>query len=291
MNAPIKHSDNKPALTSASQLSADFGHIEKAIKIALEIAEQTPVVVEDDEDIGICREAVKGLMTEHKRAEALRVETKNPYLDAERVVDSFFNTLKKRLADMQASIEVRAKCYLDKKAAAERARREEEARIAREAERKRQEEAAAADRAAAEERRKAEQAARAAVLADAKEREALEREAARAQAAADAKEVESRAARQKEIDAAAAASQAQKVANEKPADMARTRVASGGMATLQQGFDFEIVDLNAVDFQVLRPHIAMADIEKAIRGYVKIHKDTKPLAGVKIFPTTRAHMR
>ncbi|MCC8967890.1 hypothetical protein H8A95_37675, partial [Bradyrhizobium sp. Pear76] len=87
------------------------------------------------------------------------------------------------------------------------------------------------------------------------------------------------------------ASQAQRAAEEKPADMARTRATSGGLATLAQSFDFEITELGAVDLEALRSHISRADLEKAIRAYVRIHKDTVPLRGVRVFPTTSAQFR
>ncbi|MBR0693611.1 hypothetical protein [Bradyrhizobium lablabi] len=295
MNAPVKTpavDDNRPKLITADQLSKDFDYLEAAVAAAIEVANKLPPVFEDEDDISAAREAVRGLHNEFKRAEAKREDTKAPYLDAGRVVDSWFKLLMKRINDAQAPIEASAKRYLDKKAEEERKRREEEARIAREAERKRQQEAAAAQRAADEERRKAEEARLAAQrAADEATRKAAEQAAAAAKAEADRKDAEARAARQKEIEAVAAATQAQRAADEKPADLARTRAASGGMATLAQSFDFEITELAAVDLEALRSHISRADIEKAIRAYVRIHKDTAPLTGVRIFPTTSAQFR
>jgi hypothetical protein len=284
--------DNREPLITADQLAKDFDYLETAVSTALNTAAELPAVFEDEEDISAAREAVRGLLNEIKRAEARREDTKAPYLDAGRIVDSYFSSLKKRCSDVQAQIEARAKRYLDKKAEDERRRREEEARIARKDERKRQEEAAAAQRAADEERRRAEEARLAAQReADAAKRKEAEEAAAAARAEADRKEAEARAARQKEIDAAATASQAQRAAEEKPADMARTRATSGGLATLAQSFDFEIASLADVDLEALRSHIGRADIEKAIRAYVRIHKDTVPLRGVRIFPTTSAQFR
>lgn len=293
MNAPIKTpkaGDNKPALITADQLAIDFAYLEQAIAKALAVAADAPSVIEDDDDIEACREAVKALMAEHKRAEALRVDVKAPYLDAERVVDSYFAALKKRLADCQAKIESAAKRYLDKKAVAERERREAEARAARDAERKAQEAREAAERAAAEERRKADDAARAAAKADADKRAEAERAAHAARAEAEAREAQAKAARQAELSAAATATQAERSADEKPADLARTRVGDG-MATLQQYWDFKIEAYADIDLEALRPYFAEADVEKAIRRYVAINKDSKPLRGVSIYPSTRAQMR
>ena len=290
--AVVPQGDNREPLITADQLAKDFDYLESAVATALSSAAQLPAVFEDEEDISAAREAVRGLLNEVKRAEARREDTKAPYLDAGRVVDSYFNSLKKRCADVQAQIEARAKRYLDKKAEDERKRREEEARVAREAERKRQEEAAAAQRAADEERRKAEEARLAAQReADESKRKQAEEAAAAARAEAERKESEARAARQKEVDAAAAASQAQRAAEEKPAELARTRAASGGLATLAQSFEFEITDLADLDLEALRSHLSRADLEKAIRAHVRIHKDTVPLRGVRIFPTTSAQFR
>jgi phage-related minor tail protein len=283
--------DNRPALVTADQLAVDYRHVEEGVTKALALAADTPPVIEDDDDLGACREAVKALMGEHKRAEALRVDNKAPYLDAERVIDSFFNALKKKCADAQAKIEAAAHRYLKKKEDAERARREEEARIAREAERKQNEEAQAAMRAAAEARRKADEAAMQAAQAERDKRERSEQEAREARAAAEKKEAEARAARQKEIEATAGAAQAQKSADAKPADLARTRVESGGIATLAQTWSFKIEAYAMVDLDALRPYFAEADVEKAIRRYVSFNKGDRPLKGVSIFPVTNAQMR
>ncbi|MCC8963718.1 hypothetical protein H8A95_15720, partial [Bradyrhizobium sp. Pear76] len=182
---PVQQSTNAEPLITADQLAKDFDYLETAVATALKVADDLPPVFEDEEDISAAREAVRGLMNEVKRAEARREDTKAPYLDAGRVVDSYFNLMKKRCADVQAQIEARAKRYLDRKAEEERRRREEEARVAREAERKRQEEAAAAQRAADEERRKAEEAR---LAAQREANDARRQEAEQAAAAARARQ-------------------------------------------------------------------------------------------------------
>lgn len=295
MKAPIRISiegDNRPKLVTTDQLSKDFDYLITATNAAIKKANELPHVFEDEEDMSLAREAVKFLQNEAKRIEAKREETKAPYLDAERVVQSWFKQLVKRIEDVQEVIDARGKKWLDRKAEQERKRREEEARLAREVERKRQEEAEVARRAAEEEQRKAQEALLVAQREadDAKRKIAAEvADAIIAQAAR--KESEARAARRKEIDAAAIANQAQRAAEVKPADLARTRSSSGGLATLAESFDFEILDLSAVDLEALRSYISRPDIEKAIRAYVRIHKDTSPLRGVRIFPTTNPQWR
>src|SRR5487761_1352592 len=106
---PAQQGDNREPLITADQLSKDFDYLETAVASALKVAGELPPVFEDEEDISAAREAVRGLLNEIKRAEARREDTKAPYLDAGRVVDSYFNTLKKRCADVQTQIESRAK--------------------------------------------------------------------------------------------------------------------------------------------------------------------------------------
>ncbi len=280
--------DNRLELITTTQLSQDFAHLESAIAEALEVAGSAPMVVEDDADISVLREAVRGLMAQHKRAEAIRVDTKQPYLNAERVVDGYFSKLKTTLSEVQSQIEVRAKRYLDRKAAEEKARREEEARKAREEEQRQAAAARAAEQEAAEARRKADEAARAAQESQRADEAA---KAATAKAEADASSAAAVAAQRKQAEALNTATQAQKATEAKPADMARTIASGGGMATLKQSFDFEIVDIHAIDLEAIRSFIAQADLEKAIRRFVGAHDDTRPLAGVRIFPKTSAQFR
>jgi hypothetical protein len=280
--------DNSPELITTTQLSKDFAHLEAAVAEALEFASNAPLVVEDDADISVLREAVRGLMAQHKRAEAIRVDTKQPYLNAERVVDGYFSKLKTTLNEVQSQIEGRAKRYLDKKAADEKARREEEARKAREEEQRQAAAARAAEQQAAEARRKAEEAA---TLAQTSQRADEAAKAAIAKADADASSAAAVAAQRKQAEALNTATQAQKTTEAKPAEMARTVASGGGMATLKQSFDFEIIDVHAIDLESIRSFIVQADLEKAIRRFVGAHDDTRPLAGVRIFPKTAAQFR
>lgn len=273
--APQTIGSNKPPLTTTTELSADFAYLERAISAIEPLYREAPSVVEDDEDIGVLREIVKLCMAESKHAEALRVDTKEPYLTAGRVVDDYFSQLKAKVAKWQADLEARAKIYLDKKAAAERARREEEARRAQAEARRLAEEAAAAQAAAAQAQRetalKAQQDAAAAREAEDRAREA----SVAAQAA---------------TTAAASATEAQRAAEAKPADMARTR-AGGGLSTLSAKWVFEITDFDKIDLEALRPFITKVDLEKALRRFVDVNKDSKPLAGVRIYADTNVSFR
>lgn len=123
------------------------------------------------------------------------------------------------------------------------------------------------------------------------EEERLRREAAaKAQEAAEA----ARAGHTEQAAIAqAAAAEAQTRAEDaatpvKPAELARTQTAAG-TATLEQRWEFEIVDFDKVDLNALRPYFTRADLEKAIRAFVRAGRHE--LAGVHIFPTTNARMR
>lgn len=69
-----------------------------------------------------------------------------------------------------------------------------------------------------------------------------------------------------------------------------TRTAAGTISQ-RTSWTFRITDASKVDLNKLRPHFGIADIEKAMRAYVKAHRDTAPLAGVEIFPDTRTQFR
>jgi hypothetical protein len=44
-----------------------------------------------------------------------------------------------------------------------------------------------------------------------------------------------------------------------------------------------VTEVESVDLEALRPYIAFADLEKAIRAYVKANKGSRPLKGVRIY--------
>jgi len=286
MNAPTRTAaeasagHNKPAILTADMMAKDFAYIDDSLLEIEAKVSDCPPVCEDDADLEIIREAVKRCQGALKRLETLRVESKEPYLAATRIVDGHFGKLKERVAGWQTAIEARAKRFLDKKAAAEMARREEEARKAAAAART----ASERQRQAEAERQKAEQ-----------ERIASEKTTQRIsvehhQREENARRQEARL-REESAQAQAAAIKTQKEAEAKPADLARTR-SSDGLSTLQEIWCFEVLDPHAIDLQdpVLRSFITWPDIEKAIGRYVKLHKDTRPLAGIRIYSDTKPLM-
>lgn len=242
---------NAPPLRD--RLGLDYaGILEEAEKIAAE-ATAAPKTVASDADLGVLAPIVTAARALRKRADDARRQEKEPFLSAGRDVDAFFAAVTERMERVQAALEQRATEWQRRKA--EEARREREAEAARlreEEERKRRV-------AAAEEERNRQKAA------------------ARKTAEADA--IADRAA---EVQASAAAP---------AAELTRVRTESGVVATTTTRFAAEITDYEALDLNQLRHHFARADVEKALRAFVKVHRDTKPLSGVRIYADERATFR
>jgi len=307
-----------PALPD--RLAEDYSQLVAEVEALAQRANAAPEVVNDDAEQGVIGNLAKDVTKTAKNIEARRVDEKEPFLKAGREVDGFFQPLKVRLDRIASAMEIRGRDYLNRKAAAERRVREEEERKRREAERLAREEAQqklreaeAREREAhkaqerAERLRLEEEARHAKEVTEIKNgflRETEEREAARQKAEAET----AARLRAEEDERAAKASQAaaieslkaleraeaerldaERAAQAKPADLARTR-SSGSLSTLAQKFDHEIVDFEAIDLEVLRPYLPRADIEKAIRQFIRVNKDTKALRGVRIFETTRANL-
>lgn len=233
-----------------------------------------------------------------------------------------------RLAHEEAQRKIREAAEAQRRAdeAARLAREEEDRRLREAARLKREEEdrvaraAAAAEREAADRaQREADQASRQKnaamekIARERREREELEaaeaarvraeteRAAAEAAAKADADRVAAAAESARKMDEAKAAlaeadeaeqarQEAERLANAAPADMSRTR-ADGSLSSLRRSYDFEVDDWDALDLEALRPYLTRPALEIAIRAFVKTHRETKQIRGVRIFATTKAQYR
>lgn len=60
-----------------------------------------------------------------------------------------------------------------------------------------------------------------------------------------------------------------------------------GTVSATTSYDFTVENWDKLVPAEIWPNFTSAEIEKAIRAHVRKHKDTKPLTGVKIFPTTK----
>jgi hypothetical protein len=268
---------NKPPLLATDDLAKQNTDKIKDLAALLEEARALPEVVTSDEEDGKVTDVVRALQTNHKRAENARVETKAPYLAAQRLVDSFFGSaLLDKIEKTKSILEARLTVYKRKKDADERARLLEVARVAK----------VAADALAAEAERVRLEAAR--------ERQEEEAAAAFEETVAPLAPQQMgtvKAAENAALDAAFDARSAEKAAYVKPAELTRNRSASGGAAsTLVETWTFEITNIDEIPLDVLRSFIPRADIEKAIRRHVAVHKGNKPLAGVRIYSEENARV-
>jgi hypothetical protein len=269
---------NKPAILTADMMARDFAYLDDALyEIETKVVD-CPLVVEDDADLEIVREAVKRCQGAFKRLETLRVESKEPFLAATRIVDGHFGKLKDCVAGWQTAIEARAHRYLKKKEAAEKGRREEESRKAAEVLRIALERQGHAHKESllAEQQRLASEQATQRISVEHHQREE------------NARITEARL-REESAQAQATAIRTQKEAEAKPADLARTR-SGDGLSTLETIFEFEIVDPSALKPEELWEFVSAQEVEKAIRRCISLHKDQRQLSGVRIFQDTRIRM-
>ena len=205
-------------------------------KALLEAAERAPETIEDEATAGRAADFIKQLTAHEKDADRTRTSEKAPYLERGRWIDGFFKTAAVAgIAELKRTMTGRLTAYQRKVAEEERRRRmEEERRQREEAERK---------------RREAEEAARAAQTeADLDAAVQAEQEAAEAKALAD----------RAERDAQAGA-----------ADLSRQHSDAGTVASLRTSWKCTAYDLATVDLESLRRYFPRADIEKAIRGFIR----------------------
>ncbi len=217
----------------------------------IEAAVRIPDVIEDDETAGKASDYIKMVTGCRKNIETIRVSEKEPHLKMGRLVDGFF----KVKTDLLDNAMTRAKRPLDnwlkKKAAEEQARRNEEAaRLRRESE---------------------EQAAAAALLEKAKLQPQAESMLDQAQITA------------------AVADKADKAAEAKPAEMAKSRGDSGALATLRTRWVGELTDIGTLDLEALRFHINPDALQKAINSFVAA--GGRKLHGGKIYEKSETVVR
>jgi len=232
----ITPKDNRPPLITTEELARDHANLEAEL-VALTSVE-IGIVCEDDADLAIITKSINDLRAFEKKADAARETAKAPILAADRTIQAFFKAgLQARAIARMQEIDAIGLVYLKKKQSAERARREAEAEAAR---------------AKAREAEKAAEEARAKLAKESSASHAVE--SIKADAFAGAAAVDAKVA-----EAAAVAPAAR---------MAHTKT-SGGSAGLQTVWTFKEVDFNTIDLEALRPFLAGADIEKALKAYIK----------------------
>lgn len=243
--------DNRPPLKD--QLEIRHQELLDRVKELLTAYDRVPAKVSDDITMGKVSDFYKMLQAALKRGEALRTDEKEPFLMGGREVDSFFSErVKAPIERAMNELKKRSDTYLRLKAEEERRRREEEAAKAR-----------AEEQAKLEAARKAEEANRP---------KAAEKKLTEAVVAAHVAET---------AEAAAAAP---------ISELAATR-GDHSLATMSRFWDFEVTDWDAVDPREFFAFISLDDLQKAIRAFVRVHKGSKHLAGVRIFENSRSNFR
>lgn len=207
--------NNAKLLGSVDQLLAD--------------AAALPKVIENDDQAGEVTDKIKELTGTMKALESTRVAEKEPYLALTRAVDGFFKVPAGKLELAKKQITVPLNDYLNRKATAERIRRENEARALREAA-----EAQAAEAAALE----------------------------RANPAAAKMEMASAIVTEQH------AQHVQQSVSAKPAELANSRGTSGGLASIRTRIVGEVVDRQILDLNALRPYFTEDALQKALNAAV-----------------------
>ena len=237
MNADI--GDNNPPSDEQaflSELESRSGPLIERRDELLASAKRAPETIEDAATAGVLADFIKQLTAHEKTAETTRTDEKAPYFERGKWVDGFFKTTAVAgIAAVKATAIARLTAYQKKVAEQERLRREEE-------ERQRREEAERA-------RREAEERAQAAETEDDLDVAVLAEEEA--------------------AEATARAEKAERAAQAGTADLSRQHSSAGTVASLRSSWQCTVWSRNGLDLDALRDHFAEADIQKAIRSFVR----------------------
>lgn len=201
----------------------------------LDAATRVPKEI-DDETAEKAAHFIKQLTAHEKEADKARKAEKEPHLERGRWVDGFFKgRVTVGIPEVKAEVTRRLTAYQKQKADEERKRREEEERRQREE----------AERI----RREAEEQARAAQTDEDLDKaiEADER------------------ARQAQLEA----ERAKRASEANAADLSRQHTSAGAVASLRTTVKCTSYALPELDLEALRGYFAHADIEKAIRSFIR----------------------
>jgi len=275
MNAPVAVpaiGHNSPPPVDV-RLREDYAGLLASVSALAARADALPKEIASDDALDPVAGLVKEIAREIKAADSHRASEKEPFLDGGRKVDGFFRVIGDQLAAIKRDLESRTTAYLRAKAEAERRRRQEEEARRREEERLAREEAG-------RKLREAEEADRAA-------REAEDADRTKNIAA----NVALAAAVNAEKEAARLAHETEKAARDsdaRAAALSRTRT-SAALATMRTEWMGEVDDMATIDLEALRPHLNPADVEKAVRSFVKA--GGRQLRGARIFERDSAVIR
>jgi hypothetical protein len=282
--------DNTQAIDYAKEevgrLQVDYHNNVVAVDALLIEAEDIPDVIPDAATKETVVDLIKRIRDEKARIEGLHVIEKQPHFRRGQGVDQFFFGLWDRLLKRDKKNNPGAGDTLLEKLTAydvrilaeENERRclaaEEAARVlaAKVAEENRLAAEAEAARLAAERARKPETTA-------AKEEVAIQAETVAS------------AARVETAVAAAVAEDAYVATLARPADIMRTRTASGSLSTMGTEKYSEIEKQDLLDKNKLWPYISIAEKQKALNAWAKANNYAEPMAGAKIGSRPKSGVR
>lgn len=240
---------NKPPL--AEVLKDSTQALTADIEALAQRANTTPRKVVTQADLEKIGRLVLDARALNGRIETTRQTEKAPFLEGGRTVDGFFAILSERVERIASTFQAVADDFQRARIAEARRKAEEDAQKARD-----------------EQKRQADLAAKAAA---ANRPKTAEKHEARADAAAER------------------ATAVEFVSIAKPADIARTRTASGLLATAKGTWVFEITDYDGIALDKLRPYLKREHIEAAIR--LAVRQGVREIGGVHIFQDTKADFR
>lgn len=261
-----KDHNNPPTLTE--QLAEKYEELRKEVNDIAARANETPRTIEDSKQVEVIGTLIVDAKKLAKRVDAFRTDEKAPHLQAGRDVDAFFNNFHDRLTRIADTFQDIADDHARKVAAEERRKRAEEQRRIEEEQRRLEE----------EQERQREIAER---EAERNRPKAAAKHEAKAESLAD--QSEELAERVEEAAAAVAAPAAELVE--------RQTFSSGVKSRAKSEFAFEITDYQSIPLDKLRPYLKRAEVEKAIKSFIKVNEDKEPLPGVRIYEDVKAQFR
>lgn len=259
------------------RLTSDYAELMNSVASTLAALRGLPKTIDDEPTLEAYSKVIRDGRDLRKRLDAYHDAEKQPYLRSGQGVDQFFFGLEEKLArrkprDPAGGLDVadaRVDDFMQRKLAAERAERE---RIAAEERRK----ADAIRKAEDDARRAAEEAAaKAARARNVDNIAAHQAEAERQKKIAD----DARAA---EILATQQAEDAHLDTKASAADMTRTRLDTGAVATMAQVPFVQIDDVTKLDKELLWPFLKEEHVLMALKAWAKTKSHKTPMAGATI---------
>jgi len=214
-----------------------------------------PAVIEDEKTCEDVSDFIKQLKLAAKVADGHRSDEKQPHLDANKTIQSFFMDVVDPLKAAAKKLEFRTKAYNEIKLEAERKAARERERIARE------------------------------------EAEELARKAAEAEQGAtnDEQIADAIIAGEEAEKALATADNAEKATHDTVNNMSRTRSEAGTTSSLSTFWNFRNLNMAEIDLEALRLYINREPIEKAVK--IAIRHGVRNIKGVDIFEDSRSTVR